>query len=62
MAAELMIEGYELSEQARTRVYVTTLNRVVLRHGEVYNPGKILYGRLPDFHLSELGRQMAKAA
>jgi broad specificity phosphatase PhoE len=34
----------------------------VLRHGEVHNPGKILYGRLPDFHLSELGRQMAKAA
>jgi broad specificity phosphatase PhoE len=34
----------------------------VLRHGEVFNPGKILYGRLPDFHLSELGAQMAKAA
>lgn len=34
----------------------------VLRHGEVHNPTKILYGRLPDFHLSELGRQMAKAA
>jgi broad specificity phosphatase PhoE len=34
----------------------------VLRHGEVYNPAKILYDRLPDFHLSELGRQMAKAA
>jgi broad specificity phosphatase PhoE len=34
----------------------------VLRHGEVYNPSRILYGRLPDFHLSELGRQMAKAA
>ena len=34
----------------------------VLRHGEVYNPTKILYGRLPDFHLSELGQQMAKAA
>jgi broad specificity phosphatase PhoE len=33
----------------------------VLRHGEVHNPSKILYGRLPDFHLSELGRQMAKA-
>ncbi|MDT5033947.1 MAG: hypothetical protein QOC94_4118 [Actinoplanes sp.] len=33
----------------------------VIRHGEVYNPDKILYGRLPDFHLSELGRQMAKA-
>jgi broad specificity phosphatase PhoE len=34
----------------------------VLRHGEVYNPAKILYGRLPDFHLSELGVQMAEAA
>jgi broad specificity phosphatase PhoE len=34
----------------------------VLRHGEVHNPGKILYGRLPGFHLSELGAQMAKAA
>jgi broad specificity phosphatase PhoE len=34
----------------------------VLRHGEVYNPDRILYGRLPDFHLSELGAQMAKAA
>jgi broad specificity phosphatase PhoE len=33
----------------------------VLRHGEVYNPTKILYGRLPGFHLSELGKQMAKA-
>jgi broad specificity phosphatase PhoE len=27
----------------------------------VHNPGRILYGRLPGFHLSELGRQMAKA-
>jgi broad specificity phosphatase PhoE len=33
-----------------------------LRHGEVYNPEKILYGRLPGFRLSELGVQMAKAA
>src|ERR1700722_14455662 len=34
----------------------------LLRHGEVYNPGGILYGRLPGFHLSEDGRLMAKAA
>jgi broad specificity phosphatase PhoE len=34
----------------------------VLRHGEVYNPDKILYGRLPGFRLSELGVQMAKVA
>lgn len=40
----------------------TTTTVHVLRHGEVYNPGHILYGRLPDFHLSELGVQMAKAA
>lgn len=39
----------------------TTTTVHVLRHGEVYNPSHILYGRLPDFHLSELGAQMAKA-
>ena len=26
-----------------------------MRHGEVYNPDKVLYGRLPDYHLSEKG-------
>ncbi|WP_306915544.1 MULTISPECIES: histidine phosphatase family protein [unclassified Arthrobacter] len=31
----------------------------LLRHGEVHNPDAVLYGRLPEFHLSELGRQMA---
>lgn len=41
---------------------MTTTVVHVLRHGEVFNPSKILYGRLPDFHLSELGVQMAKAA
>lgn len=34
----------------------------LLRHGEVYNPGKVLYGRLPDFHLSDRGQQMAEMA
>jgi broad specificity phosphatase PhoE len=34
----------------------------MLRHGEVHNPAKVLYGRLPGYHLSELGVQMAKAA
>lgn len=32
----------------------------LLRHGEVNNPNGILYGRLPDFHLSDLGREMAE--
>ena len=31
----------------------------LLRHGEVHNPTKILYGRLPGFRLSALGEQMA---
>lgn len=31
----------------------------LVRHGEVENPGRILYGRLPGFHLSELGQEMA---
>lgn len=32
----------------------------VVRHGEVRNPEGVLYGRLPDFHLSELGVKMAE--
>lgn len=32
----------------------------LLRHGEVHNPEGILYGRLPGFHLSDLGRKMAE--
>ncbi len=34
----------------------------LVRHGEVYNPRGILYGRIQGFHLSEDGRLMAKAA
>lgn len=32
----------------------------LMRHGEVHNPEGVLYGRLPDYHLSELGHQMAE--
>lgn len=34
----------------------------LLRHGEVENPGRIIYGRLPGYHLSANGRGMASAA
>jgi len=38
-------------------------NRIhLVRHGEVYNPGGVLYGRLPNFHLSDTGKLMAQAA
>ncbi|MBV9353694.1 MAG: histidine phosphatase family protein [Mycobacterium sp.] len=33
----------------------------LVRHGEVYNPGGVLYGRLADFHLSDRGKQQAQA-
>jgi broad specificity phosphatase PhoE len=43
---------------------VTTAQTTVhlLRHGEVHNPGKILYGRLPGFRLSDAGEGMAEKA
>jgi broad specificity phosphatase PhoE len=31
----------------------------LLRHGEVFNPEGVLYGRLPGYYLSDLGQQMA---
>jgi broad specificity phosphatase PhoE len=32
----------------------------LVRHGEVFNPEGVLYGRLPGYHLSERGREMAE--
>lgn len=34
----------------------------LVRHGEVHNPDRILYGRLPNYRLSDAGKQMADAA
>jgi broad specificity phosphatase PhoE len=34
----------------------------LLRHGEVFNPEQVLYGRLPGYLLSETGEAMALAA
>lgn len=34
----------------------------LLRHGEVYNPEGVLYGRLPGYRLSDLGVEMAHRA
>lgn len=38
------------------------LTLYLIRHGDVHNPDNILYGRLPNFYLSEKGRNQAKAA
>ncbi|MFT4189709.1 MAG: histidine phosphatase family protein [Aeromicrobium sp.] len=32
----------------------------LMRHGEVHNPDGVLYGRLPEFYLSDLGHEMAR--
>jgi broad specificity phosphatase PhoE len=34
----------------------------LVRHGDVYNPNRILYGRLPRFGLNDAGRRQAQAA
>lgn len=34
----------------------------LVRHGEVHNPARVLYGRLPNYRLSDAGHQMARAA
>ena len=34
----------------------------LVRHGEVFNPEGILYGRIPGYHLSDLGKKMAASA
>jgi broad specificity phosphatase PhoE len=41
---------------------VTTTVVHLLRHGEVHNPDKILYGRLPGYRLSTAGEGMAETA
>ncbi|AKK04037.1 histidine phosphatase family protein [Corynebacterium epidermidicanis] len=41
---------------------MTTTIVHLVRHGEVYNPEKILYGLLPGYHLSSRGHSMAAAA
>ena len=34
----------------------------LVRHGEVHNPRRVLYGRLPGYGLSADGRRMARQA
>ena len=34
----------------------------LLRHGQVHNPDRIVYGRLPEFRLAERGHEMAQVA
>jgi broad specificity phosphatase PhoE len=48
-------DAAELPGKSRTVVHL-------LRHGEVFNPEGVLYGRLPGYVLSDLGHEMAQRA
>ncbi|WP_237234236.1 histidine phosphatase family protein [Rothia nasisuis] len=37
-----------------------TITVHLMRHGEVHNPDRIVYGRLPNYHLSETGQKMVR--
>ncbi len=52
----------ELPTEVTTSTTGTRTTVHLLRHGEVHNPGAVLYGRLPGFGLSEDGLQMAHDA
>jgi broad specificity phosphatase PhoE len=47
-----------MSASAPRAAEVTVVH--LLRHGEVHNPAGVLYGRLPGYHLSEVGIKMAE--
>lgn len=58
-----------MSEQATTTVPGTSAQAAtsgpttvihLMRHGEVDNPAGVLYGRLPGYHLTALGHEMAR--
>lgn len=52
------MSGIEADRLCHTMAETTVVH--LLRHGEVHNPGGILYGRLPGYHLSDTGRLMAE--
>ena len=52
----------DLPTEVTTSTVGTRTTVHLLRHGEVHNPGGVLYGRLPSFRLSEDGQQMARDA
>ena len=33
----------------------------LIRHGQVYNPGRVIYGRLPGFGLSNMGKRQVES-
>ena len=54
---------WEVCESAQPRLEGVPANRIhLVRHGEVFNPDGVLYGRIEGFGLSTLGHRMAESA
>lgn len=62
MTIDAPLRTPELPTEVTTSTTGTRTTVHLLRHGEVYNPGLVLYGRLPGFRLSEDGVQMVHDA
>ena len=61
-ALSSVCDNHGMSESSTAHAALPRTVVHLLRHGEVHNPDRVLYGRLPDYHLSTLGRQMALLA
>jgi broad specificity phosphatase PhoE len=55
MMGDMSVSG--VGDVSKEKKNITVVHLV--RHGEVDNPSGVLYGRLPGYHLSDLGRKMA---
>lgn len=64
MSLESTRIGYQPFPRSGLRklVFVVASQIHLVRHGEVFNPRRVLYGRLPGFGLSDLGHEMARSA
>jgi len=54
--------GFAAREVSERETMGATTTVHLLRHGEVDNPTGVLYGCMPGYHLSPLGRRMAARA
>ncbi len=62
MTTDAPLRTPDLPTEVTTSTRGTRTTVHLLRHGEVHNPGGVLYGRLPGFRLSDDGLKMAHDA
>ena len=52
--------GLSCNPPSPTKMAPNNTTVYLIRHAQVHNPGKIVYGRLPGFQLSQVGRDQAE--